>query len=720
MYRTVRLSTLGLIVGVVSVSPPVRAADIGTAFTYQGFLEKPAGTPVGTPAPVNCDFEFTLWDDPSSVLLINQIGVTQAVSGVGVSKGVFTVGAPDIDFGDGAFNGTARWLEIKVCCPNAPPCTPVLLAPRVELKPAPYALRAVQGVGPPGVLNVTPTGDVGIAGTLTLSAPGGGPGVALLATTGSTKSNTSEIFINTATNDTLYSLDVDASEVKLTLGPVGGTGGPVHATTISGSKSNSSEIIGNDTLYSLDVDAGEVKLTLGPVGGTGGPVHATTLNSSKSNSSEIIGNDKLYSLDVDSSETTLKLGWSGGGPGGTVLKTIGTTKSNTFRMIDSLGNTTVDISDTGASFKGAIKSGNSLIVDGPNDRLLTTSGVMSFGRDPATGSFANVNVGIGTTSPLSKLHLEFNEPTSDGITIKNTATGGGRFSLGSSANSSGIGGGKFFLVDQTSGLVRLVVNSTGDVGIGTTTPTELLFVKKDQNAVTRLHLENLTNGTAAFPIFESKNDAGRVLQLGITSSGYTTVNGIAANESVVQSNGSNVVMHTSGTGVLRFQTASAERMRIDASGNVGIGTTSPSNPLEMGSGAHVTAGGTWTNASSKELKENFADVNSRAVLDRVVDLPIRAWNYKNENDSVRHIGPVAEEFHEQFGLGGDDKSIGTIDADGVALAAIQGLYQIVQEKNCRIDELEAKAASVEQLEAKLAALEALVSKLAAQQNGGGR
>ena len=94
-----------------------------------------------------------------------------------------------------------------------------------------------------------------------------------------------------------------------------------------------------------------------------------------------------------------------------------------------------------------------------------------------------------------------------------------------------------------------------------------------------------------------------------------------------------------------------------------------------------------------------------------------------EEDQVEAL-PLARAQRETrfaaFGLGDSDKSIATIDADGVALAAIQGLYEVVQEKDCRIEELEAKAASVEQLEAKVAALEALVNKLAAQQNGGSR
>jgi len=129
------------------------AADLGTAFTYQGFLERPAGTPVTD----TCDFAFSLWDALAGP---NQIGATQTVTGVTVSGGVFTVGSPDIDFGDNSFNGNARWLDIKVCCPS--PCTVEALSPRVELTPAPYALRAAQGVGPPGALSVTPSGNVGI------------------------------------------------------------------------------------------------------------------------------------------------------------------------------------------------------------------------------------------------------------------------------------------------------------------------------------------------------------------------------------------------------------------------------------------------------------------------------------------------------------------------------------------------------------------------------
>lgn len=89
------------------------------------------------------------------------------------------------------------------------------------------------------------------------------------------------------------------------------------------------------------------------------------------------------------------------------------------------------------------------------------------------------------------------------------------------------------------------------------------------------------------------------------------------------------------------------------------------------------------------------------MLVRLAQVPITAWNHKNEDESIRHMGPMARDFHAAFGLGSDDKSIDTIDADGVALAAIQGLHEIVQEKNTRISSLEARIEVLETLPEKL-------------------
>ena len=85
--------------------------------------------------------------------------------------------------------------------------------------------------------------------------------------------------------------------------------------------------------------------------------------------------------------------------------------------------------------------------------------------------------------------------------------------------------------------------------------------------------------------------------------------------------------------------------------------------------------------SDRNAKENFKPVNARAVLDKVAALPVSTWNYKAQTNGVRHIGAMAQDFKRAFGVGETDTGINTVDADGIALAAIQGLNQIVQEKD---------------------------------------
>src|SRR5262249_50581651 len=100
-------------------------------------------------------------------------------------------------------------------------------------------------------------------------------------------------------------------------------------------------------------------------------------------------------------------------------------------------------------------------------------------------------------------------------------------------------------------------------------------------------------------------------------------------------------------------------------------------------------------------KENFQPVSPMSVLDKVISLPVSQWNFKTDTSS-RHIGPMAQDFYEAFGVGPDDKHIATVDADGVALAAIQGLNQKVEKENAelRAENAELKA-RLEKLERRL-------------------
>lgn len=135
--------------------------------------------------------------------------------------------------------------------------------------------------------------------------------------------------------------------------------------------------------------------------------------------------------------------------------------------------------------------------------------------------------------------------------------------------------------------------------------------------------------------------------------------------------GNLVVVGNNGSSGIEIRSSGGGRTNVK--GRLAIGVPNPTHPLELASGAHCTAGGVFTNASDVNLKENFQPVDEAALLDKVEQLPINQWNYKNEGDDVTHIGPTAQDFKAIFGVGDNDKSISTIDPAGIALAAIKEL-----------------------------------------------
>lgn len=94
--------------------------------------------------------------------------------------------------------------------------------------------------------------------------------------------------------------------------------------------------------------------------------------------------------------------------------------------------------------------------------------------------------------------------------------------------------------------------------------------------------------------------------------------------------------------------------------------------------------------SDRALKENLASIDAHAILEGVDGLRLTSWNYKSDDRSVRHLGPMAQDFAQAFGLGDSDKQIHAVDANGVALAAVQALYRMVREQQERIAALEAE------------------------------
>lgn len=132
--------------------------------------------------------------------------------------------------------------------------------------------------------------------------------------------------------------------------------------------------------------------------------------------------------------------------------------------------------------------------------------------------------------------------------------------------------------------------------------------------------------------------------------------------------------------------------------------------FEAGSGGPVAvcsfrAGTTnWACSSDKNLKENFRAVDSLEVLEAVARMPVTTWSMKGSK--TRQMGPTAQDFKAAFGLGEDDKTINNTDAQGVALAAIQGLNEKNRRLEARVKNLEAQLAALHSLQLEVATLKA--------------
>ena len=138
----------------------------------------------------------------------------------------------------------------------------------------------------------------------------------------------------------------------------------------------------------------------------------------------------------------------------------------------------------------------------------------------------------------------------------------------------------------------------------------------------------------------------------------------------------------------KVRSQAANQVVFQAGGGMKVYTDSDTT---TDTGAELPSGtGSWTSLSSKTAKSDIEPIDPSRVLDHVNGLDIASWRYNAENEDVRHMGPMAEDFYDAFALGQDEKRISNVDADGVALAAIQGLSEKLDAKEDRIDALEAE------------------------------
>ena len=202
------------------------------------------------------------------------------------------------------------------------------------------------------------------------------------------------------------------------------------------------------------------------------------------------------------------------------------------------------------------------------------------------------------------------------------------------------------------------VAASGNVAIGTTSSNVPLLVQ--------------TSDTGHLATFFRKTDGDAEIQIGQS----TAVNKAA----VIGFNQAGAYYYMSVYGL------GYNRLVFNSSGYLGVGTTTPSYPLQMASGAYVSAGGVWTNASSREYKTDIRQLTAEKAMDTLTQLKPVKFSYK-VNSEERHVGFIAEDVPDLVATK-DRKGISSMDVVAV-------LTKVVQEQQKTIAELSRKVAKLE-------------------------
>jgi trimeric autotransporter adhesin len=171
----------------------------------------------------------------------------------------------------------------------------------------------------------------------------------------------------------------------------------------------------------------------------------------------------------------------------------------------------------------------------------------------------------------------------------------------------------------------------------------------------------------------------------------------------------NSFVYSDGSNSLTTNTTDHQFM-VRASKGLVFYTSTFDQGTAQSTGVYLSAGGgSWSALSDRNAKDAVQPIDGHDVLDRVVAMPLATWHYKAQDTKYRHMGPMAQDFYAAFHLGESDTGIDTIDADGVALAAIQGLNRKLELEHAalkaRVEQLEEKSAEIAALQTAVKALQ---------------
>ena len=628
-----------------TLNPQLSTFAQGTAFTYQGRLHADGGAASGS-----YDFRFQLASDAPGN---NYVGGPLLVNAVPASNGLFTV---TLDFGAGVFTGGDFWLQVDVKTNGAASYT--TLTPLQAITPTPYAITASKLSGTLAAAQLSGTlASANLAGTyanaLALSNAansfsGSGAGLTAL--------NAGELISGTVPDARLGADLARTNQVWL----LGGNAGTTPGTHFLGTTDDQSlELRVNGTralrlepnATSPNVIGGYVSNSVSPGfygatiagGGREGLVHKISAHHGT-----IGGGDRNTVSGED--------GTIAGGGGNFVAASYASVGGGIFNSIQSNAFSATISGGVGNSIQlnsyyGTISGGqaNTIQMDSENATIGGgTQNTIQTNADYAT-------IGGGAQNTIQPFAVLATIPGG----YSNSATS---FAFAAGYRAKANHSGAFVWADSSqdadfpsTAANQFNIRAAGGVRLSDSTP-QLSFGQTTRQMIT-LYDSGL-NSTFGIGVQSST-----FYQRAGTGSGFAWYSGGAHNSAQTNSGGGTTLMTLTGSGLI--------------------------------------VNGFLASASDRNAKENFASVQPREMLEKVVALPLSSWNYKADT-ATRHVGPMAQDFYAAFNVGPDDKHIATVDADGVTLAAIQGLNQKVEDQGL---ELKHKQAEITELKTRLEKLE---------------
>lgn len=666
----------------------------GTAFTYQGRLNDGA-----SPASGSYDLSFTLYGGP---LLGTPLAGPLTNSAVPVTNGLFTV---PLDFGS-QFPGADRWLRIAARTNGASAFT--ILFPRQQLTPTPYAITA-ESVSPGGGLTGVYSNAVtlnnannNLSGIFTGSGAGltninaaqlGGLSAGnFWQTTGNSGTSPGTNFLGTTDNQPLelrvnnsrgLRLEPNANGAPNVIGgsPANYVAPGVVGSVIAGGGATGA-VLSNSISFDLSAIGGGAANKIGTnskYGTIGGGFNNIIADSA---SWSTIAGGAVGSIGSASSQSIL----GGGG-----FNMIGTNSGNGFiggGVSNSIGNNVYagvvvggrannvgDSADFGAIGGGDANSirpqaDHSTIAGGFNNTILNRSD-----HSVIVAGEANVIASDGPHNAIGGGQDNVIGQYTDSALI----AGGAANTIGTNSHASAIGGGaqNFIFASVFQGYIgggfhNYIGDGSGFSTIGGGSSNTIPYLSNSVPITCPYAtIPGGRDNLAAAPYTFAAGRLAGALHMG------AFVWGDSAATNIVSTNANSVTIRASG-GYRLFSNTNAT------------------------AGVFLAPGGSaWASISDRNAKKNFQPVDGKEVLEKLAQVPVQKWNYKSEaDDGVPHIGPMAQDFKGAFYPGRDDKTISTLEFDGVELAAIQGLNEKleaeVQQKDARIGELEKRLTDLEQ------------------------